>query len=175
MQTPLNHHYLPVFYLKRWAGEDGRLCRFSRPHDEIKARRVGPKKTAYIERLYETPGLPPEHAQQVEERFMQPLDTFAADALAMLENGDDRINRDPIPRSSWSCFIMSLWMRTPEDLVALRAGLEEEFRRRLPELEVKYALRKGPGDPPTFEESLKAYLAVDPDYFDKWAMSLAPK
>src|SRR5260370_24805631 len=139
MQAPLNHHYLPVFSLKRWTGVDGRLCRFSRPHDEIKGRRVGPKKTAYAERLYETPGLSPENAQQVEQCFMQPLDTFAADALAMLESGDDRINREPIPRSAWSLFIMSLWMRTPEDLVALRAGLEEEFQRTMPGLEAKYA------------------------------------
>jgi hypothetical protein len=168
MQVPLDHHYLPVFYLKRWAGEDGRLCRFSRPYDEIKPKRVPPKKTGFVERLYETRALPREQAQQVEQHFMRHVDTFAAQALAMLENDDERIHQDSEPRSAWSCFIMSLLMRTPEDISALKSGLEKEMERRLIS---KYGITKRPGDPYIFS----AYLMKDPHYFDRWAMSLLPQ
>ena len=35
------HHYLPVFYLKQWAGKDGRLCEFSRPYKNVKPKFQG--------------------------------------------------------------------------------------------------------------------------------------
>jgi uncharacterized protein DUF4238 len=34
------HHYIPVFYLKQWAGADGRLCQYSRPYNRVKPKRV---------------------------------------------------------------------------------------------------------------------------------------
>ena len=36
MAVGQKHHYLPVFYLKQWAGPDRRLCEFSRPHKVVK-------------------------------------------------------------------------------------------------------------------------------------------
>jgi len=41
------HHYIPVFYLKQWAGVDGRVCEFSKPYDRVKPRRAHPDGTAY--------------------------------------------------------------------------------------------------------------------------------
>ena len=102
---------------------------------------------------------------------MQRLDSLAAEALAMLENDDPRITRQSEPRSAWSRFIMSLLMRTPEDVAALKSGIAEEWRRRIPQLEVNYAAKRGPNDPVTLEE----YLAQrDPEDVERWAMSLAP-
>jgi hypothetical protein len=44
MNEPINHHYVPVFYLSRWEGTDGCLCRFSRPYGhKVKAKRVAPE------------------------------------------------------------------------------------------------------------------------------------
>jgi hypothetical protein len=81
MSIPIKHHHLPVFYLKRWVGDDGRLCQFSRPHLEVVAHRKYPSQTAYVERLYELPGLSLDKAQQIEQRFMQRVDSLAAEAL----------------------------------------------------------------------------------------------
>jgi hypothetical protein len=39
MAVGQKNHYLPVSYLKQWAGPDGRLCEFSRRHKVVKARR----------------------------------------------------------------------------------------------------------------------------------------
>ena len=51
MNEPIHHHYLSVFYLSRWVGSDGRICRFSRPYgDAVKAGRVAPKAARAAER-----------------------------------------------------------------------------------------------------------------------------
>src|SRR4051812_24973391 len=68
----------PVFYLKRWAGADGKLCEYSRPHGETaKGLRKAPKSTAFVRDLYTIPGAPPEAAQFVEKRFMKLTDDWA--------------------------------------------------------------------------------------------------
>lgn len=171
VSVPLKHHHLPVFYLKRWAGLDGRLCVFSKPHREIIARRKHPEQTGYEPRLYEMKGVPADSAQTIEQHFMQPVDTHAAEALAKLEKDDDRIRRDATVRSAWSRFIMSLLMRAPEDIAALKAGTLEEWARRVPDMEAKYAALRGPDDPATIEEFLALFA---PDETERFAMSLAP-
>jgi len=66
---------------------------------------------------------------------------------------------------------MSLLMRTPEDISALKSGIADAWARSIPELKVKYAERRGPTDPATLEE----YLAQrDLNERDRQAMSLAP-
>jgi hypothetical protein len=171
MSVPRKHHHLPVFYLARWAGEDGKLCQFSRPRKNVVSQRKHPAQTGYVERLYELPGLPPEKAQGIEQGFMQRLDSLAATALRMLEEDDPRIRREPQPRSAWSRFILSLLLRTPQDITALKSGVAEEWARCIPDLETKYAAKRTPNDPATLEE----YLAQrSPDHVDQWAMSLLP-
>lgn len=67
------HHYIPVFYLRSWAtAPDGKLCEFSRPYKTpegqpepdirpipVKAKRVDPNGTGYIEHLYKFHRLKP--------------------------------------------------------------------------------------------------------------------
>jgi hypothetical protein len=100
------------------------------------------------------------------------LDTQAAEALRLLESGDHRLTREPHLRSAWSRFIMSLLMRTPEDIAALKLGTAEEWNRSLPTLEARYATKRREGDPPTFQEYLDKY---HPAEAERLAMSLAPK
>jgi hypothetical protein len=172
MSIPIKHHHLPVFYLKRWAGRDGKLCEFSKPHNDVIANRKSPRRTGFVERLYETPGLPHEEAQKVEQRFMAPVDSLGAQALAALESNDTTIATDSRLRSAWSRFIMSLLMRTPEDIAALKGGVAEEWMRAVPGLETAYASRRGPNDPATFAEY---FVMRGSDELDRWAMELAPQ
>ena len=66
---------------------------------------------------------------------------------------------------------MSLLLRTPQDITALKSGVAEEWARRIPDLEARYATKRTPNDPATLEE----YLAQrSPDDVDQWAMSLLP-
>jgi hypothetical protein len=64
MNEPIDHHYLSIFYLSRWVGDDGRLCRFSRPYGpEVKWKRITPKGTGFEPGLYAMGGVPPDKAQ----------------------------------------------------------------------------------------------------------------
>lgn len=75
-QASIRHHYIPVFYLKRWcSGDDKKICEYSRPHKDIYDRRIFPVQTGFLDRLYETKGVPKLIAQQVEDDFMKSVDT----------------------------------------------------------------------------------------------------
>lgn len=143
---PQKHHFLPIFYLKRWveSASDRKLVEYSRPYGPlIKRRRTDPAGTGYLERLYAIEGLPPELAQQVEEGFMRPVDTLAADALSLLESGDATMRRSARHRSSWSLFLMSLMMRMPNDLKALKSSYAQRWQESSPEIAKGFSDRTG--------------------------------
>lgn len=124
------HHFLPVFYLKRWAGADGRLVEFSRPYGPaVKPRRTAPAGTGYVDKLYELAGTGREEAQAIEEHFFRPVDDYASKALKLLETGDPSMGSSVRHRSAWSLFLMSLMMRMPADIVALKASYAAQWKR----------------------------------------------
>jgi hypothetical protein len=138
------HHYLPVFYLKQWAGPNGQLCEYRRPYREVKPRRVHPDGTGYVRGLYAIEGLPPETANVIETQFLKPADGLAAEAMRALTN-DQPFAKPAEMRTSWSRFVLSLLLRYPESI--------EEMKRRLREnVERMYAATKKETDPPTFKE-----------------------
>jgi hypothetical protein len=171
MNEPIDHHYVPVFYLSRWAGSDGCICRFSRPHgDEVKAKRVVPKGTAFEPRLYETRGLPPERAQTVETNFMAKLDSDAAEALAFLEAGTAEKEWTGAARNSWSRFLVAQGLRSPRDIAQLKSSVSQEWNKEAQKLRENYAARRSANDPATLEE----YMAQqNPAYEDEFALSIA--
>jgi Protein of unknown function (DUF4238) len=169
-QSSTRHHYIPVFYLKRWRGNDGKICEFSRPYKHIYTKRAYPVQTGFVDRLYEMRGVPSEIAQQVEDEFMKPADTFAARSLAMLETRNDRINYESKYRSAWSLFLMTLLIRMPEDLEVLAAAVADEWARVFPKLEEQYALKRQAEDPPTLQRFIDQ---KDPHHMSRWTLDLA--
>ncbi|MGB3024420.1 DUF4238 domain-containing protein [Paradevosia shaoguanensis] len=160
---PLRHHYIPVFYLKRWATEkDGKLCQFSRPFgDQVKPLRVHPSGTGFADGLYELQDFPSHLAQQVEENFFRPMDSLAADALAHLEaNGGDGAWTDRL-RSAWARFIISLWLRCPEDLEAMRELWKEVLTSTSPEDEENYRKTRASENPQTFSQYLAELPTIE--------------
>ena len=138
------HHYLPVFYLRQWAGPKGQLCEYSRPYREVKPRSVHPDGTGYVRGLYAIEGLPVETANVIETKFLKPADGLAAEALRAFIN-DQPFTKPAKMRTSWSRFVLSLLLRYPESI--------EEMKRRLREnVERMYAETKKETDPPTFKE-----------------------
>lgn len=89
MNTPRKHHYVPVFYLKQWAGADRRLCEYKRVPGKILTRRTFPDGTGYEKDLYRVDGLPEPLAQEVESKFMHMVDTNAKRALDKIISGDE--------------------------------------------------------------------------------------
>jgi len=171
-QASIRHHYIPVFYLKRWCSGDGKICEYSRPFKKIYDRRIFPVQTGFLDRLYEKKGVPKLIAQQVEDDFMKSVDTLAADALKLIETGDPKINSDQKYRSAWSLFLITLMTRMPEDVAALAQILSDDWERDLPRVRQKYASERKTDDPPTLEEFIEQ---KDPDHMARWTMNVLPE
>ena len=120
------HHYIPVFYLKQWCGEDKKLCEFSRPYKAVKPYRRYPHETAFEIDLNTMDALAPSVQDIVERRLMGGIDNNACNALQLLL--DQRINDlDSAQRTAWAVFVMSLVRRTPESMARLRENLRQQM------------------------------------------------
>jgi hypothetical protein len=117
---------------------------------QIVARRKSPKGTGYDKHLYRLRGYADASSQQVEERFFQPIDSRASDALGILESGHPLI--DMRVRSAWTQFIMSLLLRCPEDLKAFRQIWSRIIASPAPGVEERYQESRDPGQPETFAD-----------------------
>jgi hypothetical protein len=121
MSKEPKHHYIPVFYLKRWAANDGRLVEYSRQgkHNFVTVRWTSPTGTAYVRGLNIVPGGSAAASEFVEKKFMQLVDDWAARALAaFLANRNEPTDREKI---GWARFLYSLIVRTPEHIERIRA------------------------------------------------------
>lgn len=111
------HHYIPVLYLKQWAGSDRKVCEFKRRYGGVLPRRVHPDSTGYVHGLNTVPNLPPEEAQYIETEYLQKLDHKASLALEKLITGSSlRTETSPMLTVAWASFLYSLILRTPEVL-----------------------------------------------------------
>jgi len=121
---PNKHHFVPEFLLRRWKGPGGSIWRYFRNAiGEIDCKPASPGGMGYGEGLYSTEGLAPEHKQQVETLFMQPLDTEADRVHKRLLDGEVGALSDE-QRCRWAGLIMSLWFRTPGEVAGIRAAVE---------------------------------------------------
>lgn len=152
-QQSFKHHYIPIFYLSRWAGADGRICEFSRPFKEARPLRKFAASAGWERNLYTVTGLEPERQGVMEDQFFKATDQTANDALKfMLANQDGSADMPPALRSGWSRFIASLRYRNPEGLALLRQKCRAWFVENLAEIKTKYDLHREPSDPSTFAE-----------------------
>jgi hypothetical protein len=118
MSDPIRHHFLPVFYLKSWSAIDGRIVEFSIPfQDKVKPRRVHPRGTGFIDKLYAVEGLSGDVSHAVEKNYLSPVDSRAATALAELYSKGDASASN---RKAWADFVMSLLMRMPSEIGLLK-------------------------------------------------------
>jgi hypothetical protein len=149
------HHYIPVFYSKEWAGPDGRLCEYSRPHDVVKPKRVHPDGTGYVRGLYTVPRNDPRVAEYIEREFFKVTDNSASVVLTMLRSGQ-AIEWNSDNRSAWSRFIISLMLRNPEYVARMASEVVDFFNPTSTELNDRYRQIRRPEDPETYEE----YMAL---------------
>ncbi|WMT89164.1 DUF4238 domain-containing protein [Pelagibacterium sp. H642] len=167
---PHRHHYIPTFYLSRWAtGNDGRLCQYSRPHDRLVRNRRHPTATGFADKLYELRGLEDDLANAVETKFFSPVDNAAADALALMEAEGNRARWDSRRRTGWAVFLHSLLLRAPEDVAAFKETWRYLMSAdELGQWEERYQEIRKPGDAATFQEHMANLPA---DTHDRSAMN----
>ncbi len=157
MSIPIKHHYLPAFFIERWANADGRVVEFSRPYRRLVARRRFATETGYQPHLYSIPTrADPAHRQELESRFLSRVDDVASNALAYFE-AHSSPPTDQHLRSGWSRFLMSLMHRHPRQIEFLWKHLREGDAKWMSEVEATYDDLRAATDPPTFAE----YLATD--------------
>lgn len=152
MSTPRDHHFIPVFYLKRWIDAGGKLFEYSRPYkNKVFRNHIGPKATGFRADLYSFLDCPPEIAQFLESVFLQRTDHLASLALSKLISG----NQDPWTqelRSAWSRFTINFLIRHPDPFAEIKAVAQDGWLRQDNVTQLEYERLRRPEDPPTFEE-----------------------
>jgi hypothetical protein len=152
MSTPRDHHFIPVFYLKKWAGPNGKLVQYSHPHPKkFIIKPVGPRATGFEKDLYGFPELPEELAQYLESKFLARTDEVAAKVHKKLLDGT-ATPWTPETRSSWSRFAINFLIRHPHPFAEIRTVAHDCWLRPDNITQAEYERIKKPDDPPTFEE-----------------------
>ena len=164
MSVPKKHHYLPEFFMQRWADAEGKVTEYRRPREDLVVKQKHPAATGYMPELYSNKNkVDPVERQALEMVFMQKVDALAADALAHLEAHAFKPH-DADLRSAWSRFLLSLLHRSPERvqyLIDKARKYEEDVLN--PELREKYPDLRSSDDPPDFDEWLKVKGSSAPD------------
>jgi hypothetical protein len=158
MSEPTKHHYLPVFYLTQWAGSDGKLTRYYRPHRNVVAGRIAPANTGYEPGLYRLEGYQPEFINAVEKEYMaKVVDEPASRAINVILGGDySKIT--PQLQVAWTRFLMSLLFRTPNMIDYITKEAERNFRSNLQSSPEDYESVREATHPPTLLEFVERRL-----------------
>jgi len=126
MSVPVDHHYLPQFYLSRWT-RGGKLYRYVRPvaGRPVHQKKVSPRATGYQAHLYAySDGDTPEQRQRLELDFFRHVDDRAAVALMKLDAGQ---RGSAIDKAGLIQFVLSLMHRSPLRIQHLRNELSQRM------------------------------------------------
>jgi len=128
------HHYVPVFLQKEWQSPpDDKLSCFQWVQGQFLHNRYKAKSVAKQEGLYKLEGVQPGLENTVERDFLGPdVDGPAAVAhQVILERGARTLSAQG--RVDWSRFLISLLLRTPDQVETIRArgqeSLTAEFKK----------------------------------------------
>jgi hypothetical protein len=158
MSDPVEHHYVPVFLLRRWAGPDGKVIRYYRPRDVVVTRAVAPRSAAKLAHLYALEHLLAKDRNIVEREFMGPVVDEPAAAAHRVFLSRPGGHLDAQLRIGWARFLVSLRYRTPAAVEDMRAEGERTLREALAANPEEYEAARAPEHPATFVEFVETYL-----------------
>jgi hypothetical protein len=149
MSSPRDHHFIPVFYLKKWTGSDGKLIQYSRPcPGKFAIKKIGPRATGFHTDLYGFPDLPRELADYLEARFLARTDRLAAVVHKKLLDGTAMPWTDET-RSAWARFAINFLVRHPHPFAEIRAAAYDSWLQPDSITQIEYEKIKQPTDPAT--------------------------
>ncbi|TAU38387.1 DUF4238 domain-containing protein (plasmid) [Rhizobium ruizarguesonis] len=127
--APSVHHYIPIFYTKRWASGDPRmLTRFTRwPSGKFAVDKKAPKGVGWERDGYVFDGFTGDQAAAIELELMKPKDHRASQMLKRLETEGAAGRWSNAERYDWTWFIVSLLVRGPEDVRSAKANISQEW------------------------------------------------
>lgn len=149
------HHFIPRFYLQRWASTpDGKLFRYVRAYDrKVVVAARSPKNAGFGWDLYRIPGVSAAIQNRIEEVFMQQVDATAAELIKQLATDARSVAMNGPQRAILARFLLSLIMRNPEEIAKLKAKIRAGWNDHLPGQEEVYRNEIWrPGYPPTLSE-----------------------
>lgn len=115
----MDHHYLPQFYLRRWANADGKVLRYREvPSGKVVAGPVAPRGTAFEPDLYAVPPAVTWEGHDpniLETDVFSPIDSDAALVLEKLVTGEVALSL--AERRAWSLFLNSLRFRHRDEIL----------------------------------------------------------
>lgn len=127
-QTTHKHHYIPVFYLKKWTGDNGKLKQYSIPNSnskKVKELTVYPSGTGFEVDLYSRKNLPSQFRDYLETHFLQIIDDDAARFMEkMIKYGIPNSDQE---MCDWARFIFSITHRAPERIKNISIKYEEHM------------------------------------------------
>lgn len=155
INAPIDHHFIPAFFLAQWADGSGKLIEYTIKHGKAIAKPVGPRATGFEPHLYSFPDLPADAAHFLESVFFNYADRVAADALR------NHLSAAPVQwtaelTSAWSRFVIALHLRHPDAMPELRAAAKSVWEGSGEEYQARYEAIKKPEDPATLDEYLAA-------------------
>jgi hypothetical protein len=155
MSIPRDHHFIPAFYLKQWAGSDGKLVEYTRKGGKLVSKNISPRSTGYERDLYAFPELPPDAVQYLEQVFFAYADQKASDAL------DNHLGVASFLWTSelvtaWSRFVIGIHLRHPDAMPELRDAAASIWAASGIDYQARYEAVRKTTDPPTFD----GYLAL---------------
>jgi hypothetical protein len=145
------HHYLPQFYQRRWAATDGRVFVYQRPHHHVVVAPKSTKATGKWGGLYTVPGVPPERANELEDKFWLRIDQWGSDSLDVLESPDPA-HAAKLVRERWAIFVMSLFCRNPQQVARINTAAKDHYTKSPTDLASNYAAMRRPHEPDSYEE-----------------------
>ncbi len=168
---PIYHHFVPQFYLRRWANAERKVCRFSRPYDKIIPKMTPISGTVGKNRLYELKTALPGMAQAYEKGPMKAIDTAASRVLDLLESGKlESLTLDQ--RKMWAGFLMSMLMRGPKDIDVLKAQYAQEWQGYAQEIVADVEASENENTR-AMAENVPAMLALDSPLLEDFALEMA--
>lgn len=163
-QDPRNHHYVPKFFIRRWANADDRVWAYRYPYsDKLEIKHLPPSGIGFGRDLYALSGGSPTKRQRIELETTQKIDSEGALALAALLESAGR----PLDEAicwSWTEFVAALISRSPSRLEEISRYSKVRTLTLDDAMRGLYIQRRAPDWPETLDE---AVAQQRDDAFDK--------
>ena len=169
MNDPKRHHYIPEFYLKRWA-INGKITTFQNYKGEIKKSFLSPKGTGFEFQLYSySEKFKALNYAEIETNFLSKLDNDGAKIINKLISSQSLENEEP---RIWAKFILALKVRTPENISRFKHAYPISYRKFLNDQQKEYEKHKAPHDP---DKLIELYEQKSPGLIENIGVGQIPK
>jgi Protein of unknown function (DUF4238) len=160
MSEPIDHHFVPVFYLSRWTGADGKVAVHAHKGGRVVVSRLRPRSTGFEPELYSLASVDDSKRQTLEKDFFsRQIDDRAAPVLSeLVEQRVGSLTNEQ--RVIFSHFLMSLRARHPGAVQKGRIKGAQELRRHLERNPEEYEKIRTDNDPATLVEAAEHFMPV---------------